>query len=346
MSATSIFRRTPEQLRAHAALFWPRALTEQATRLSVVPLLLATQDDFLGVLNFPFQDISSLFDTINHSTLSANLFLKHLMVLTDVGGELLQRFNDNFTRWFPHGVMAFSWRDQPQQYHFRMLPVSGRLTNGRLSVTADRLSQAQPVDDLFRDVIMLLLFGAASRGADASSELARCDVSHYIGRPDSLREHVKQRYLWVSRITAGSQVNSLGHLTERFVFDYLTTALAGSGITLTRNGTVAGISHTVSDDDRLTTFDIVAERNSRCVAIEITFQVTTNSVIERKAGQARARYEQLARLGHAIAYVIDGAGNFQRLIALATICDHSDCTVALTEPELERLAAFVREVLA
>ncbi|MFC1936768.1 restriction endonuclease, partial [Chloroflexota bacterium] len=79
------------------------------------------------------------------------------------------------------------------------------------------------------------------------------------------------------------------------------------------------------------------------IAVEVSFQVTTNSTIERKAGQAKNRYDQIEDKGYKIAYVIDGAGNFERETALGTICDHSHCTVAFSRNELEILCRFIRE---
>lgn len=46
-----------------------------------------------------------------------------------------------------------------------------------------------------------------------------------------------------------------------------------------------------------------------------------------------------------IAYVIDGAGNFQRSSAVSTICNFSDCTVAYLEAEIAVLAKFIKEKL-
>jgi hypothetical protein len=90
---------------------------------------------------------------------------------------------------------------------------------------------------------------------------------------------------------------------------------------------------------------IVAKSPSnQYVAIEVSFQVTTNSVIERKAGQARARAQLLREAGHRLAYVIDGAGNFDRDAALRTICRYSDCTVAFTPEEINVLVEFLREL--
>jgi hypothetical protein len=99
-------------------------------------------------------------------------------------------------------------------------------------------------------------------------------------------------------------------------------------------------------DDKLDQpFDLVVSRGLRRVAVEISFQVTTNSVIERKRAQAAPRYELLHNAGYKIAYVIDGVGNFFRKPAIRQICQYSDCTVALSSSELELLCQFIKEEL-
>jgi len=68
-----------------------------------------------------------------------------------------------------------------------------------------------------------------------------------------------------------------------------------------------------------------------------------NSVIERKAGQAQSRYEQIERGGNRIAYVLDGAGNLhQRVSAVRAICENSHCNVAFSNDEFEVLCEFIR----
>jgi hypothetical protein len=116
-----------------------------------------------------------------------------------------------------------------------------------------------------------------------------------------------------------------------------------SGASFVPNGNVSGVTHTDEETGRLTTFDLVVSYQGKHVAIEVSFQVTTNSVIERKAGQARARREQIEQAGHKIAYVLDGAGNFQRSTALTTICTQSHCTVAFSRNELNVLCDFIKE---
>jgi hypothetical protein len=78
------------------------------------------------------------------------------------------------------------------------------------------------------------------------------------------------------------------------------------------------------------------------VGIEISFQVTTNSVIERKAGLAKSRQDLMHAAGHKIAYVIDGSGNFQRRNAVQTILSFCDCAVNFSEAGLNKLAKFIQ----
>jgi len=76
----------------------------------------------------------------------------------------------------------------------------------------------------------------------------------------------------------------------------------------------------------------------------VSFQFTTNSTIERKSGQAEARQRLLRAKGHRIAYVIDGAGNFERSSAIATIAAHCDEIVTFKDDELDRLAEYLRRL--
>jgi len=111
-------------------------------------------------------------------------------------------------------------------------------------------------------------------------------------------------------------------VAQNFVTQYLQKNLELPNIAV-KGGGLPGVTHTDLTTGRLTAFDLVVTNGVKYVAIEVCFQVTTNSVIERKAGQAKARYEQIEEAGHKIAYVIDGAGNFQRESAVRTICSYS-----------------------
>jgi hypothetical protein len=344
--ADSPYQRNPEGLRENASLFWPSELSRKEAELSVVPLLLETQDQFIAILSVSVSNLEGLFQVVNSSTLSANLFLKHLIVLSDFGGEMLQRVNKQFAALFPSGVMNYIWRGQTLAYQFEFLPINGTLNNSRLGVDGKKLIHKMGLTELVKDVIALLLLGNACADERVAEILSKCEVSNYLGQPDKLDKYIRQRYLWVSRITGGAKTNNLGQLAQTFVKQYLDDHLNLEGIVVRPNGHIPGVSHTESERERLTTFDLVVHRGDKYAAIEVSFQVTTNSVIERKAGQARSRYEQIEREGYKIAYVIDGAGNFQRETALNTLCSFSHCTVAFSNEELAVLCEFLRDYFA
>jgi hypothetical protein len=238
--------------------------------------------------------------------------------------------------------MTFGWKGQPHRYRFKAVLAQKRLDNKTLAVDGPSLLRAQPLTDVMEDVAMLLLHGAASTDPLVPSPVKeKCVVGGLMGQKQELATFVKQRYILVSRITQGARTNTLGQLAQDLVKETLEGLL--KDWKFARNGTIPGISQTGGLTD--IGFDIIAKSpQGRFVAVEVTFQVTTNSVIERKAGQAEARAKALHAAGHRIAYVIDGAGNFQRQAALRTICQFSDCTVTIKDDELKKLARFLSEV--
>lgn len=276
---------TPAELRQHAALFWPADLIAKEAGASIVPLLLETQDKFISLLDVadvhPAAWKQALLTT---SGLNANVFLKHLMVLADVGGEQIKRLRPELARLFPSGTMAYVWRERPYTYTFQSLLHPTTVDNKSLFVDGQSLLTAHTLDGAMEDVAMLLLHGGALTGTNLPSPLdEKCSIGSLLGQNEELTRFVKQRYILVSRITGGATSNALGQLAQSFVRGTLTQALPDWHIT--RNGTVPGISQNSGRTDM--GFDVVARSPmGKYVAIEVMFQVTTNSVIERKAGQA------------------------------------------------------------
>lgn len=326
-------------------MFWPTELSEEVAALSVIPKLLETQDPFVAILSVPVNDLDNLFTIINNSRLPGNLFLKHLVVLADFGGEPLQRVNSQFTTLFPARELRFIWNGEERVYQFKQLPLP-RLDNNRLGIGGKSLLQPQKLSELHQDIIALLIFGSSSTDEYTSEVLSLCEIGTYLGNPEELERFIKQRYIWVSRITGGARANALGQAAQRFVKQYIDDNLGLERVVIQSNGHLPNVSHTDPQSGRPTTFDLVVSRDDQYVAIEVSFQVTTNSTIERKAGQARSRFQQIEQAGHKVAYVIDGAGNFQREQAITTICSHSHCTVAFSSDEMEVLCSFLREQLA
>lgn len=340
------YNRNITELKTKAALWWPEELKTKNALANVLPLLLKTQDDFLHLIVLSKNDPFQLFDLIKVAKYPSNLFLKHLAVLADYGGEPIQRLGRSFKDIFPKSKGAngkyyfdFIWKEKTFRYEFKALPVNG-LNNKKLFIDGEGLIKEKELNDLTCDMIALLLFALTSDYAEHAGLIA-CEIGTMLGNEDELIKFVKQRYITVSRITGGATANSLGQLAQSEIVSFLTKEL-GDKYKIIRNGYI-----TIDGYDKKggMPFDLVVEKGKNKVGIEVSFQVTTNSTIERKAGQAADRQALVHKNGYQIAYVLDGAGNFQRSSAISTICNHSDCTVAYTVAEFKVLSNWIKSVL-
>lgn len=273
--------------------------------------------------------------------MSPNLFLKHLMILTDFGGEPLQRINKDFDEYFPNSKISINFDNRLIDYRFLALPCRGTLNNKKMLTDCDHINISTELTGFFKDIIVLLLYGGKCTDGRIKHIFSKCIICDICGNAERINNFIKQRYIYVSRITGGSQANDLGNNAQTYVENFLRHNLPESYI-VRNTGHIPGVTQ---NNRTPTTFDLTVERHGRYVGVEISFQVTTNSTIERKAGQAESRQRDVHANGHWIAYILDGAGNFQRVSALQTICQYSDCTVAYTESEFNFLIQFIQEKL-
>ncbi len=334
------YNRSVGELESKACKWWPESLIALEAESSIIPTLIRTQDQFISILTLSDSTRpSSVFDVIKAAKFPANLFLKHLMVLTDFGSEPLQRINRDFIDYFPSSELVYSVNGNELHYQFSALPTKGTLNNKKMKTDVDGILGKEAITDFYKDLIILLLFASNSVDEQISSIFNKCLVGNMMGKTNELTEFIKQRYIFVSRITGGAQANGLGNSAQVYAERYLKQKL-GPGYVIKSNGHIPGVSHNNRTE---TTFDLSVEHQGKYVGVEISFQVTTNSTIERKAGQAQARKLAVEKSGNYIAYIIDGAGNFQRESALTTICQYSHCTVAYTDSEFDVLVKFIKE---
>lgn len=327
-----------DELEANALKFWPEIIAGLERNSSIIPKLIETQDKFISLLNIADAEPLAWKKVLTNSKrFSANLFLKHLMVLSDIGGEKLMRFKKELPSVFGKNTMEFSWNGTNYSYKFQTLSGKKTWNNTHLMVDGVGLATPHSLTPVMEDISNLILFGGAAIADNLPTEIAeKCTIGTLIGHKRELDTFVRQRYIWVSRITGGATANSLGNLAQKYVVDYLQNKLPGWDFSKKQIKKISQNKRT------LLSYDIVAvsPKGNFC-AIEVSFQVTTNSTIERKAGQAQARQRQLHSHGHKIAYIIDGAGNFERSSALKTICQFSDCTVTFKDIELDKLSNFL-----
>ena len=339
------YNRKFADLEEKAVKWWPKDLEETVAAESVIPKLLATQEQFINILKLSGKNPHQVFDVLMASEMPANLFLKHLVILADYGGELMKRLGREFKDVFAvdpatkRRAMQYIFRNRKETYAFEALPVSG-LGNPKLEIDGVAIVKPVGLSPLHRDMIMILMHGATADVAHLAA-LEKCEIGMLLGDADAIDKYVREKYIHVSRITTGASANGLGQIAQTYVFETLRRLLKKEYKT-TRNGSIILSNYNKGGG---MPFDIVVEKDGKKVGVEFTFQVTTNSVIERKAGQAESRRNLMHEDGYWIAYVIDGAGNFQRSSAVSTICNFSDCTVAYSEAEIAVLAKFIQEKL-
>jgi hypothetical protein len=329
-----------DDLKNAALCWWPDEILHRQKDASIIPALIATQDKFISLLHIADSAPDAWKVILPRTTgLPANLFLKHLMVLSDLGGEPLKRLKTELPGSLQGTGMRYRWHDRDYEYEFKTFGKRASWSNKVLGVEGDSLKQPVGLTPAMEDVITLIMHGASSLEPGIPTEVAeKCVIGSLLGNKKELDVFVRQRYIWVSRITGGAAANALGYLAEAYVKERLQDVLPEWDFS---KKTIPGISQNEGRTDM--SFDRVAESpGHKYCAIELSFQVTTNSTIERKAGQARSRQQLLRRRGHRIAYVIDGAGNFERRSALSTIWQYSDCTVTFKDSEIQSLVAFLK----
>lgn len=338
------FNRTLEELRRHAVLHWPDEILTAAEEVGTLPLLLKTQDNFISILKVASKEpLSWKVAVDNSSQLSGSLFLKHLMVLSDLGGEALNKLPP-LSKYIPSGKLVFEWNGKPFTYQLKEIGSECSLTNTALNVDAKKLVKGLDLNNRGMDVCMLLLFGSLVSNDTLPSEVKeKCVLGEYLGKTEELDRFIKQRYLFVSKQVSGATANSLGQIAQIYVAEKLKLFL-GSSWSVKLNGSLPGVYHNV--DGNGTNFDIVVVSPERKhFGVEISFQVTTNSTIERKARESESVMKSVHSKGHKICYVIDGAGNINvRKNAVSILCNHSDCTVAMSESEIKHLASYFKSI--
>ncbi len=183
-----MYQRTFEELEQAGSKFWPSELNDIEAGLSTIPLLLRTQEQFIAILCVETPCLDSLFKVIEASSLGANVFLKHLVILADFGGEMLQRVSNEFGKLFTDGKLHYTWRGSERVYTFEALP-DRAFSNASLKIGGNQLNIDHPIDGIKRDAIALLMFGSAYSGEDeqVASTLAKCEIGDYLGKPVTIR---------------------------------------------------------------------------------------------------------------------------------------------------------------
>ena len=163
--------RTMAELEKYACKWWPKEIREYADKLSILQILLDTQDKFISILKLTnANDFNSIFDIIKASGFSIKCFLKHLMILTDVGAEPLQRLNTNFDELYTLNgrTLKMETTEQVALYH------SNVATYKQLGIWFDYLRKNNVYDNT--KIILVADHGGAMRQMDELIHTEEWDV--------------------------------------------------------------------------------------------------------------------------------------------------------------------------
>lgn len=188
------YLRSIKDLEKVGSKWWPKEVRDEAMKVSILQYLLDTQETFISLLTIADRNKpEKLFDLIEASSFEYHLFLKHLILLTDVGSEPIQRFNTSFKEIFPDGVLRFIVGEQEHSYKFASLPVKGVPNNKKLqSDSLENLKKPCRNVELCQDMIMLLIFGAASTSPRTADVLYKCNAYEYLGQKEKIQQYIQQ----------------------------------------------------------------------------------------------------------------------------------------------------------
>lgn len=337
------YKRTLEELAQHTVMYWPAEVREQVAAVDFLQRLVDSHDQFLSIIGASGASPDAWEGVLQGSGLAGNLFLKHLLMVSDVAVEALKKLPPLHTQ-FAGGVMKYGWQGNSYEYRFRDTS-NRKVSSGRIFTDTNGLLEDHDMTAHMHDLAMLVLHGAASTNPEQFENadlLAKCKIGQFLGNPLALSGHTQRLYLSTGNQSTGAGANARGQALQSFALSILREDLPTAEGWVLSSGSIAGVE---AAEGRETTFDIVVRGpNDKITGVEVSFQETTNSVIERKAREARDVQAQLHARGHALAFVLDGVGNIRiRQRAAATICLYSDCTVGFSLQELRVLANFLRE---
>lgn len=188
------FLRTVNDLKEVGSKWWPKEVRDEAQKVSILQYLLDTQEKFISLLTLADRNKpEKLFGLLDASSFEYHLFLKHLILLTDVGSEPIQRFNTSFKEIFPDGQIEYTIEKKKRAYQFSTLPIKGTAHNKRMQIdTMENLLKPCKDKELCKDLIMLLIYGAASTTASTRAILYKCNAYEYLGQQDTIRAKVRE----------------------------------------------------------------------------------------------------------------------------------------------------------
>lgn len=249
------------------------------------------------------------------------ILLKNLMIILDTSAETLDRIAMYLNY---KGIDHLTIDNQ-------VIKMKKFGKDKKISLSNKNIANAD--NALKHDIISILSFGYSSVEIGRFSSIKFCKLSKFANNPDLLDQHL--RYL---PLNSSSQIKQLravnfGQQLEKLVLKKIASVQEKLGFELSLDRRYFGQQ-----------FDLVLEKSDKFVVIEIAFQETTNSTLERKGKQAKnGLYESINAKGNKLIYIVDGAGYFKRIRALENLIEYSHFITNVSDEGLEDLIIFLED---
>jgi len=302
--------------------FWTTDLLPDDLYGDETERVLNTKDQFTAILRA--SDADEIVSDLLRADLRNPLLLQHCMLTTDIGKETL----DRLAFFLSHdGVDTVEIDAASTTREYRIQ----RLADPDFSV-ANR-SFDSFTEEGFEDIFTVLCFGSCMPLLSEYVTFRRCRLGEICGDETAIADYFADLYVLFSDQTKGRVRVKKGRAPERLVRQTLDTVTAQSDLSYTSDNRVPDMPEEDEDQE----FDFVLVDDDRYVAIEVAFQETTNSTLERKARQSRELFPLFEHRDCELIHVVDGAGYFERSNALRQMVEFSHLAVSLGElDELER----------
>ncbi|MFB2516209.1 hypothetical protein [Lysinibacillus sp. OTC-L20] len=316
--------------------FWSEDLIGEQNEHNLVAELVAISDLIQQTLlnSSPenlVEELKNLQDETGNRIPKA-LTLKSLMILLDVSAEILDRVG---LYCYYNGIVTLN--TSTGLYNLTRFGPSFKK-----GLSNDNIYKLANTDDaFFEDVLTLMLYAYDSEEFGGFITFKNFKLATLVGSPSALTSFYLNR-----TIENSSQIKQLkavvyGNSLQSNVKNQILSALEQYGV-------VSAPGNRYLDGKQ---FDLVLckpdqalpESQWKWVIIEVAFQETTNSVIERKSSQAKLIYRTLEDTSHKLVYLIDGAGFVKRDKVTSTIYENTHFTSTANPEYFNNLISFLTE---
>lgn len=321
-----------QKMREESTWFWPKIKSNDLD--SELENLLNTHDIFCKILESSNHE-QVIPNLLNNSKLTPKMSIQHMMRISDCSAEFLDRTSSYIKNQKIHELNIKIPNKKSFTYDIKEIDRQHKRLNTKTLLCAD--------NNLLHDVMMIILFGSYVDEFQTFASFQKLNISAIVGDKSKIDNYLIKRYLTISRQTQGKKTVSSGTDVQQLVRSRIKKFFENKDYFSFVEGNRMPIMGT---DTRGLEVDLVCSISNNTkiifIGIEVAFQETTNSIIERKARQATEWYKKFQDEDHYLCYVVDGGGYFSRPKAFQDIVNNSHITVTLKQ--LDNLCKFMDDL--